>query len=264
MKSNRLMQVILLIMLVIFVAASAVIYAADAKAKQNYKTKTDNIAQQQAILTRGLAQKANLEKEAVDLAAQLAAAKASVSQTNFKSSAESIEYDRILFSMADTAKVTLSSSVASSPSDFKENATNYQVTSFIIGLEGLTPTKIFQSTADSQNYIDTTVSSFLAFIDTVKTSPDFDTAEIELVNITAPEPMTAQDLIALQSAIQDQVRLELTEAEIQDKTEDEIGQLVNDKIAAKNADQIRLLLEKIGINKPTATITIKIWTYKGA
>jgi|GEM_PF-5287324 len=264
MKSNRLMQVILLILLVVFIGAGAFIYAADSKEKQRYRSQTAEIAQQQVNLTRSLTQKADKEKEATDLAAQLAAAKASVAQINFRLSVESIEYDRILFSLADTSNVTLTNLVASPPTDVNENKTAYQVTSFNISLAGLTPTKMFQTTADSQSYIDSTIKSFQAFIDTLIASPDFDTTVIEVVNINAPEPMTAQDIEAMNSAIDAQERSELKDAEIQDKTEDEIVQLVKEKIAAKNADQIRLILQNVGFIKPTATINIKIWTYKGA
>ena len=68
----------------------------------------------------------------------------------------------------------------------------------------------------------------------------------------------------MQERIKDRIKADLTDSETEGKTEDEIDQLVNAKLASKSADEIRLLLEEERLDKPSAIITIEIWTYKGA
>jgi len=264
MKSNRILQLVLVALIVVFLGAAGLLYAADSKEGTRQEELTGAIAKNQAILNNGLAEKAAKEKEATDLASQLAGARALLAQTDFLASVESIEYDRILFAIADTAKLQVTSLVATAPLDIKEKDTTYQLTTFTVTVAGKTPTIIFKTASDSTTYITGTVNNILAFVNEVATGNDFNTAVLQSVNISAPEPMTDAEIVALIEGINSLVRAQLTEAEIQGKTEEQIVALVSQKLAAKTPEGIKALLEQAGIVKPSAVITIKIWTYKGA
>jgi hypothetical protein len=264
MKSNRILQLVLVALIVVFLGAAGLLYAADSREGTRQEELTGAIANNQAILNNGLAEKAAKETEAAGLASQLAGARALLAQTDFLASVESIEYDRILFAIADTAKLQVTSLTATAPLDIKEKNTTYQLTTFTVTVEGKTPATIFKTVPDSTTYITGTVNNILAFVNEVATGSDFNTAVIQSVNITSPEPMTAVEIGNLIKGINDQVRAGLPEADTQGKTEEQIVLLVSQKLAAMTPEDIKALLELAGIDKPSAVITIKVWTYKGA
>jgi hypothetical protein len=250
--------------IIVFLVAAGILYAANSREVSKQEEVTDEITRNQAILSKGVAEKKAKEAEAATLAEQLASAKQLLEQTHFLASAESIEYDRILFSIANSSGLRVTSLTATPPSVKKENSITYQVTIFTVNLEGRTPGTLFSTIQDSTNYITSVVDNILAFINTVTTTTDFDTALIQSVNISTPEPMTAEEIGDMLESIKDSIRGDLTDAETEGKTDDEIDQLVNAKLAAKSPSEIQLLLEQAGLDRPSAVITIEIWTYKGA
>jgi hypothetical protein len=281
MKSNRILQIVLLALVVVFVAVGGFLYAADSREKKQHDVLNDAISKNQATLKSSLAQKTAKEKEAADLESQLAAAKALLVKADFRTSAQSIEYDRILFSIADGAKLQVNSLNATPSLDFKEKDTTYQLTTFTVTLEGLTPEAVFTATSDSTAYISATVTKILDFVNKVTTSADF--AVIQSVNINAPKPMTDKDIKGLIEKINGMVEEEITDAidalteeiqtdnegtltqeEIDALIETETAKLVQKTLTEKNTDEVKALLEQVALDKPSAVITIKIWTYKGA
>ena len=250
--------------IIVFLVAGGILYAANSREISKQEELTDEITRNQAILSKGVTEKKAKEAEAAALTEQLASAQQLLAQTNFRASAESIEYDRILFSIANSAGLQVTNLAATPPSVKKENNITYQVTIFTVNVEGRTPTTLFGTSQDSTNYITSVVDNILAYINNVATSEDFDTALIQSVNISAPKPMTAEDIGDMLESIKDGIKNELTDAETEGKTEDEIDQLVNAKLAAKSTSEIQLLLEEESLDKPSAVITIEIWTYKGA
>jgi len=76
--------------------------------------------------------------------------------------------------------------------------------------------------------------------------------------------MTDADVAALQDNINSEVQAQLTSDETQNLTTDQIAALVQSNLAAMKPDQIQALIEKAGIAKPSATVTINVWTNKGA
>jgi hypothetical protein len=283
MKSNRILQIILLVLIVIFVAVGGFIYAADSKEKNQHVALNDEINKNQAILTRSLTDKTAKEKEAADLESQLASAKAMLNKADFRASVQSIEYDKILFSIADGAKLQITGLTATPSVDIKEKDATYQLTTFTVSVIGLTPDAVFSSTSDSAAYINSVATNVLDFVNKVTTSTDFDTAAIQSVDITAPEPMSDSEIKGLIKQVNDMVEKELSDQiealteEIQTENEDtltseEIDALIATKTAEliqktlnnKTTDQVRALVERVNLEKPSATITIKIWTYKGA
>jgi hypothetical protein len=263
MKANRKLGFILAGIIIIVLVGVGVLYVLNNKALDRQDELNGTIASNQAILARATTGKQAKEAEAAVLQQQFDTAKQQLTQVGFRDSAESIEYDGILFSIARDTHLQVTSLIASAPVDLKEGSTTYQVTTFSISVEGITPTTIFATGQDSANYIAGVANSILAFVDTVANSPDFDTATIQSVNISAPEPMTNDEVTQLITDIKDEIESKLTDAEILNKTEAEVTALVQSKFAALSALDIQQFLEEAGLDKPTGTITIKIWTYKG-
>lgn len=264
MKSNRKLGIILAGIIVVLLVAVGVLYFANSNKVKQHEELNDAIARNQAIINKGVTEKKAKEAEALELAKQLASAKQLLEQTNFRASAESIEYDRILFSIADSTGLQVTSLTATAPLDIKEGGITYQLTTFTIAVEGKTPGTIPGTAQDSTNYIATVVNNILAYTNTVAASADFDTAAIQSVNISAPEPMTVEEVTRLIKEINNTVKADLEASETEGKTDEEIDALVQSKLAGMSSTDIQRLLEKVGIDKPTAIITIKIWTYKGA
>jgi hypothetical protein len=264
MKSNRKLGIILALIIVVVLVGVGVLYFANSREVKQQAELNDTFARNQANISKGVAEKQAKEAEALELAKQFASAKLLLEQTDFLASAESIEYDRILFSIADSTGLQVTNLTATAPLDMKEGGITYQLTTFTISVEGKTPGTIPGTAQDSASYIATVVNNILAYTNTVATSPDFETAAIQSVSISAPEPMTQKEIDDMREGINSEVASELTDAEIEDKTDVEIAQMVQSRLAAKTTEQIQVLLEKAGIDKPTAVITIKIWTYKGA
>ena len=263
MKSNKLLAFILAGIIIIALAGAGLLYFADMKEQDKQDSLNSQIASAQATIARSSQQKAEKQAEAVALAAQLVEAKALLAQTGFRSSAESIEYDRLLFQIATDTQLQVNSISATAPLDLKEGNITYRQTTFTVSLEGLAPGVIFSSPVDSTSYINGVVDHILAYVNTLATSPDFDTAQIQSVNISSPEPMTVDEIASMVESINSQVESELTEMEKAGKTEIEIAVLVQSKLAAKTSAEIARLMADAGLEKPTAAITIKIWTFKG-
>jgi hypothetical protein len=87
---------------------------------------------------------------------------------------------------------------------------------------------------------------------------------IPSINITSPAPMTDADIAALKNTINGEVQAGLTEDETQGLADDEIAALVQTRLKAMKPAQVQVLIEQAGITKPLATITIQVWTLKGA
>ena len=238
MKSNRILLLVLLALIIVFGAVAGYLYTANNAENKNQTQLKNNIAKDLATINKGIAQKADLDKAAADIASQLDAAKAALADINFRKAAESIEYDRILYGIAD---------------------------------------------ASSATYIGSVVTKILDFTNKIAVSSDFDTAVIESVNINEPHPMTSEEIQGLIDGINNKIadgirgQIDALTSQIQTDNEDTLTQeqinaliktdtdkLVAATLAAKTPDEIKTLVDQAGIARPTAVITISIWTYKGA
>jgi hypothetical protein len=283
MKSNRILQLVLLVLVIVFVAAAGFLYTANSSEIKRHTQLTDTLNKDQVTYNNGLVQQAALQKTAADLASQLAAAKASLANSHFRSSAESIEYDNILYSIADGVKLQVTSLTAGSPSNVQEKDTTYQVTTFTVSVKGLSPDGIFSATADDTTYIASVVDNILTFENKIATGTDFDTAVIQSVNISEPSPMTATDIqteidginnkiaaglkdaiTALTAQIQKDNAGKLTPDQIAALVKSETDALIATTLASQTPEQIKALVEQANIAAPTAVITIDVWTCKGA
>lgn len=266
MKSKRILQLILVGIVVIVVAVTGFMYLKNSGEVKQQKTLTADISRNQATLNSGLIEKVEAEQQKAALEKQLAEAKALLSQQNFRSSAESIEYDRLLFSISDFTDLQITSLFATSPLDTKEEDVVYHLTTFTIFVSGKTPTSIFGSSYDSIKYSTDVVNNILAYVDKLATTKDFDTTMIQSVNIATSESMTDEQIATMITVINGLVRGEFAPEELEGKTEAEIIAMVQSKLAAKSPAEMQQLMDKAGWQgNASAVITIKIWTYeKGA
>ncbi len=262
MKSNRILQLILVVLIVVFVAAGGYLYYANAQDSKKPADLNASISRNQAISNKALADKTAKEKEAATLAAQLASAKAALAKVNFRSSAESIEYDRLLIGFADDTKILTAEVGATASTDRKEGDILYQVASFSINVHAKLPEKIFTAPADEIAFNNANVAALLAFLDKIANSKDFDTAVIQSVNISEPKPMTDDQILEKINAIKDLVRSQLTDAETKDLDQDQISELVETKYAALAGVDLQRVIQQVNYDVAQAVINIDIWTYK--
>jgi hypothetical protein len=279
MKSNRILQIILVGLVIVFVAVGAYIYTANSSETKKQSQLKSTLNQSQVIYANGLAQKAALQTTATSLANQLASAKALLAQSSFRSSAESIEYDRTLYGLAANSKLNITSLTSSAPSSTVDGGTTYKVTTFVVTVQGVVPAAIFSKSADDTAYINSVVSNINGYLQTIIADPNFNTAIIPNVNFSVPPTMTDDQVQAEITAIngfvttQQQTAITTLTAQIQtanaglppDQITALVTSAVNDLIAQtiKNATpaQLAMLITRAGVPSPTAVITINVWTY---
>ena len=262
MKSNRILQLILVVLIIVFVAVGGFLYYANSQDSKQPADLNASISRNQAIANKAIADKAAKDKEAATLAAQLAAAKAALAKINFRSAAQSIEYDRELIGFANDLKILTADVSATDLTDRKEGDNIYQVASFSITVEGLAPDKVFAAPADSTAYINANVTAILAFIDKIANSSDFDTAVIQSVNISEPKPMTDEQIAAKINSIKDLIRSKMTADETKDLSPEQVSALVDTKYTALAGDDLKRIIQQAGYDVTQAIINIDIWTYK--
>lgn len=280
MKANRILQIVLVALVIIFVAVGAYIFTDNSSETSKQSQLKSTLNQSQVIYANGLAQKAALQTTATSLDSQLAKAKALLAQASFRSSAETIEYDRLLYGLAGASSLNITSLTSSAPASVAEGSTNYKVTIFTVTVQGAVPAAIFSTSSDDTAYINSVVNNINAFLQSVETSPDFDTAIIPTVNFAVPPSMTDDQVKSLIQNIdniiiaQQQTQIGALTAQIQaanagtltsDQINDLVTQAVSDLVAQtlKSATpaQLAMLITRAGIPSPTAVITINIWSY---
>jgi len=279
MKSNRILQIVLVGLVVVFVAVAAYIYTTNSSETKKQNQLKSTLNQSQVIYANGLAQKAALQTTSTGLANQLASAKALLAQSSFRSSAESIEYDRTLYSLAAASKLNVTSLTSSAPSSMIDQGTTYKVTTFTVNVVGVVPVAIFSKSADDTAYINSVVNNLNGYLESIIASPDFNTAIIPNVNFAVPPAMTDDQVQAEISTIngfvstQQKTAIDALTLQIQtanatlpsDQVTALVTSAVNDLIAQtiKNATpaQLAMLLTRAGVPSPSAVITINVWTY---
>ena len=282
MKSNKMLQIILVVLVVVFLAAGWFIYSANSSELKKQTQLKNTLSQSQTTYKNGLAQKTTLQNTNISLANQLAAAQALLAAAHFRSSAESIDYDGIIYGLAGAAKVQVTGLTASAPAAITEGATVYQATTFTISVTGFSPNKIFAKAADDSAYLSAVVGNIQALLASIAASPDFDTATIQSVNISSPTPMTDGDIKTMIDGINTKIAAEnqdqitdltnqitsdnayLPQAQIDALVKTAVDQLVTSALAAQSAGQLQILIDQASIAAPSAVITINVWTSKGA
>jgi hypothetical protein len=282
MKYNKMLQIFLVVLVVVFLAAGGFIYSANSSKLKKQTQLKNTLSQSQTSYRNDLAQKTTLQNTNASLTSQLAAVQALLAAAHFRSSAESLDYDGIIYALASTSKVQVTSLMASAPAAITEGTTVYQAETFTISVTGFPPNKIFAKASDDSAYITTVVSNIQAFLASIAASPDFDTTTIQSVNLSSPPPMTDTDIKAeidginakIASENQDQITVltnqitsdnaYLPQAQIDVLVKTAVDKLVASALAAQSAGQIQILIDQAGITTPSAVITINVWTSQGA
>jgi hypothetical protein len=162
-----------------------------------------SIEQATSTLPRLTAQKkdldsqlAQLQSELTSLQAELLQAKAelSVAAESVPVSAESIEYDERLFKIASDWNLVITEIVASEPSETKVEGITFDVTTFVVHLQGPAIESAFEDTDGYKEYIYNTLKDMLAYINTLVNELDFASASIQLVGINLPPPLSNEEL----------------------------------------------------------------------
>jgi len=138
----------------------------------------------QAQLPKLAAERASLESTLTELEDKLAqvTSQLKTAKAVFPASVQSIEVDELLFGMADNWGLEITSLTASEPSDLEVEVE--------VEMEGIEVEDITYLVTYFAVDVDGEVTDILDFIHTIVTHRDFDTATVELVNITVPEPLT--------------------------------------------------------------------------
>jgi hypothetical protein len=150
----------------------------------------DELSADQELLPQLVSQSEYWAEQLSQLESQLTQAESSLqaSKARFSAEVESIEYDEELVLLAHDCDLEIASLTASEPRDKEVEEITYTVTIFEVEVRPATspPTPLTKS------YIDNAISNILVFINTIATGEYFNTANIELVSIEAPEAETEE------------------------------------------------------------------------
>jgi hypothetical protein len=149
-----------------------------------------SLTKAQGVLPELLAEKADLESQLAQWQSELdkAMMALSKSQGRFPKSVESIEYDEVLFKLAEQSGLRIVEITASEPSGESVKGTDitYDVSTFEVLVESVESPP--GTAGEFEVYIDETVDKVLEFIHLVVTTPDFNVATIKVASIDCLEP----------------------------------------------------------------------------
>jgi Tfp pilus assembly protein PilO len=168
MRLSRTAWLILVIgILVIALGSLYTVYSRQVSEQQGLAA---SLSQAQARLPKVVSDRQAAEAELTQWQDKLAEATSLLakSQAQFPGSAESIEYNEVLFEIADSCDLEVMSLTASEPSEKKVEDVTYTVTTFEVEVRG-------------------EVDDILDFIHDIATREYFTGATVELVNIKVPE-----------------------------------------------------------------------------
>jgi len=170
MRSNRARLVVIVVVLVAALAVLFTFYSRQAAERNDLNERLDRAQ----ILLVGLGnQKTTLEDELTQARSLL-----NTSLANFPTSVESIEYGEDLFEIAADCNVDITSLSASPPETTKVGAATYSISSFVVGVSGI-----------SEN--------ILVFIQALTTGDDFQlpwAADVKSVSTDASRSTATIDL----------------------------------------------------------------------
>jgi len=159
----------------VFIIVFAALYAISYGESGKQKRLNDSLATAQTLLPKLVSGRGALESQLVQRQSALAEAESllSTAKARFPNSSESIEYDEVLFSIADDCDLEVMSLSVAVPQEKKVEDVTYIVTPFEVKVRGK---------------VEGEVTNILDFVNAIATSKDFASATLELVNIRVPEP----------------------------------------------------------------------------
>jgi hypothetical protein len=149
-----------------------------------------NLAASQGLLPGLIAEKEDLSSQLAQWEGEFDQAMLALSQSEgrFPKSVESIEYDEVIFKLAEQSGLLIIELTASEPAEeaVKGTEINYVVTTIEVVVWNSDP--LPGTAGDFEVYIDETVDKVLEFIHLIVTTPDFGVATIQVAAIEALEP----------------------------------------------------------------------------
>jgi hypothetical protein len=172
----------------IFVLAFGSLFVGYSRLSGEQERVEDELSAAQELLPQLVSQSEYWAGQLSQLESQLAQAESAleVSKARFLEEVESIEYDEEIVLLAHDCDLEIASLTASEPSDKEVEEITYTVTLFEVEVRpaGSPPDPL------TKTYIDNAIADMLVFINTIATGGYFNTANIELVSIEAPEAET--------------------------------------------------------------------------
>jgi cell division protein FtsB len=188
MKISKTALIVLGIGVFIIVFATLFVMYSGQSGEQEQLNAT--LTKAQGVLPELLAEKEDLESQVAQWESELDKAMVALSQSQgrFPKSVESIEYDEVLFKLAEQSGLMIIEITASEPSKETVKGTDitYDVTICEVIVENAESPP--GNAGDFEVYIDETVDKVLEFIHLVVTTPDFGVATIKVVSIDGLEP----------------------------------------------------------------------------
>ena len=194
MKFTRtIWLIILLVVLAIACASMYVVNSGKASQGEELQNKLDRAA---ADYSQLVAQRVALDSQLAQGQIDLAAAKAEldVAEAQFPPSIEqTINYDEILFWMADYCQLEIMSLTASAPGEIKAGGVTYSLITFNVVVRPKPADPLPATAAEFETYIDESVADILHFVDTIATGEGFVNATT-FVNGTTIESVVMSNL----------------------------------------------------------------------
>ena len=149
-----------------------------------------NLATSQGLLPGLIAEKEDFAGQLAQWEGELDKAMLALSKSEgrFPKSVESIEYDEVIFKLAEQSGLLIIELTASEPEKEKVRETEITYTVTTIEVVVWNSDSLPGSAGDFEVYIDETVDKVLEFIHLIVTTPDFGVATIQVAAIEALEP----------------------------------------------------------------------------
>jgi hypothetical protein len=174
----------------IFILVFAIIFVMYSGQSGEQEQLNSRLATTQGLLPGLIAEKEDLAGQLAQWEEELDKARANLdkSEARFPKSAESIEYDEVIFKLAEDCDLLVVELTASESAKERVKGTDitYDVRTFTVVLENADSPP--SSAGNFEVYIDETVDKVLDFIHLVVTTPDFGVATVQVVAIDGLEP----------------------------------------------------------------------------
>jgi hypothetical protein len=174
----------------VFILAFAIIFVMYSGQNGEQEQLNNRLSSTQGLLPGLITEKGDLADQLAQQQDEVDKAKAALDkiEAQFPKSAESIEYDEVLFKLAEECDLTIVELTASEPASEGVKGTDitYDIRTFTAVVHNADSPP--GNAADFELYIDETVQKVLDFIHLVVTTPDFGVATVQLVSINGLEP----------------------------------------------------------------------------
>jgi hypothetical protein len=187
----------------IFIIAFAAMYSINSGQSGEQEQLNDGLAKNQALLPNLIAEREDLESQLAEWEKKVAEVTVLLDQSKgrFPHSVESVDYDAILFRIADDCDLQVTKLTVSEPGSTKvplkldgkkvEDIV-YDTTTLEVKVRSKESPP--NSAGDFETYIDDTMDNMLDFINDIVTSDEFNVCAIEVVDMKKLEPPDAEDL----------------------------------------------------------------------